>query len=112
MARLEEDLGDGMKIIVGERRSGKTTKLIEMCAKQGGYIVCINRHEAQRVLAEAKGMGLKIPLPITFTDIRNQRYCVGGVKKLYLDNAELFLGSLVSVPIVAITMTMDEEDLG
>ena len=57
-----------MEIIHSVPKSGKTTAIIKRCAEQGGYIVCFNNREADRVHCQARRMGLKIPMPITFRE--------------------------------------------
>lgn len=78
-----------MKVILGSRRSGKTVRLIQECAKNGGYIVCHSKSEANRIFKISKEMKLDIPLPLIYDDIISIRK--SGIKKFHLDNADHFL---------------------
>ncbi len=98
-----------MKVIIGKRRSGKTTKLIRRCAEEGGTIVCLNQNDATRIADMARGMELQIPLPITYNEFRNGEYYGAGIKLFHMDNVEMFLQSLTPVRIATITLTDEEE---
>ncbi len=94
-----------MKVIVKRRSSGKTTACIEQCVRLGGYIVCFNRREADRVHDLAIGLGMHIPLPITFREFLDGKYHAMGVRRFHIDNAEKCLETVSQVPIDTITMT-------
>ena len=94
-----------MQIIVSGRRSGKTTKLIELCAKNGGYIVCMSKKHAHHIQATADAMGLEIPLPITFDDFKQSQYYIPGIQRLYIDDVEILLQYMAGCRVEAITMT-------
>lgn len=51
------------------RRTGKTYKLLHLADNQNGYIVCRSRQESERLMKEAKKLGLKINKPITHDDL-------------------------------------------
>ena len=55
-----------MNIIIGERCSGKTTKLIEKSAATGAYILTATNSMAGFIAAQANRMGLYIPRPISY----------------------------------------------
>lgn len=97
-----------MQVITSKRRSGKTTKLIRLCAEKGGYIVCVNRHHAHGIAQMAKDMELNIPLPITFDEFIARRYYGSGVGKFFIDDADLLLQRLSAIHIEAITLTTKE----
>lgn len=80
-----------MRIIVKPMRTGKTHEAINHCAENGGYMVCINDNEAARVAKSARQMGLKIPYPLTFREAMNKSYYAAGIRKLHIDNADMFL---------------------
>lgn len=101
-----------MQIIVSGRRSGKTTKLIKLCAEKGGLIVCANVQRVESIAKMAREMGLKIPQPITFDELRERQYYGTGVKQFYIDDAEYLLQYLTPVPIVAITMSKEDPPEG
>lgn len=99
-----------MKIIKGGRRSGKTTELIRMCAENGGYIVCRSYNAASMIQKQSKEMGLKIPYPLTYTELLHKSYYAKGVKKLYIDDADELLRILTrGVELEAITINIQEE---
>lgn len=93
-----------MEKIIFKKGSGKTTRLIEKSSQSGDYIVCHSVEEANRVKREAMQMGLNIPLPITYDDFFQRRYYGGGISGFLIDNLEMFLQTLSSVPINAVTM--------
>ena len=93
-----------MKIISRPRQAGKTTELIDMAEKRGGYIVCHSIKEAQRIFHTAKEQGKNINLPITYEDLLGERYHGQGIKEFYIDNADYLLQRLTAVPIEAISV--------
>lgn len=97
-----------MKIISGGRQSGKTTAIIKRCAKEGGYIVCHSFDEAYRIHAKAKEMGLKINFPISFSEFIQGHYAKR-IEKLYIDNVDMLIQRLSSVPVDTITYTEEDE---
>lgn len=97
-----------MKVIYRRTGNDKTIDTILACAKDNGYIVCFNREEADRVHKLSAELGLNIPLPITFNDFLGQRYNVRGVKNFYIDNVDMCLQSISSVPIKLLTATKDD----
>lgn len=54
----------GTKIIVGKRRSGKTTDAIKESAATGRYILVPNRAMALNLADYAQELGVHIPFPI------------------------------------------------
>lgn len=93
-----------MRKIISQRNSGKTNKLIEISHTSGDYIVCQNRHEAERILSVAESTGFNIPMPITYEEFTNKRYYSKGIKGFLFDNVDIFLQTLTTVPIKAITL--------
>lgn len=61
-----------MKILQGERGSGKTTELIKQSYLQGIPIVVFSITQEEFVLHKAKQMGLNIPNPISITKLINR----------------------------------------
>lgn len=100
-----------MRVIVGSRQSGKTAKLIRLSAEHGSYIVCPTRRDVARIAARAKDMNLRISLPITFEEFLGHRYYARGVRGFLIDNADQLLAYLSDVPIHAITINVEEEDV-
>ena len=97
--------GENMEIIIKPRQAGKTHELIKRADNHNGYIVCFGIHEAHRIADMAKSMECKINLPITYKEFTAREYYGKGVKKFFIDNVEMFLESLTTVPIEAITLT-------
>jgi len=87
------------------RGGGKTSQLIRKSAKTGYYIVCINQDNASYIQSKAIDMGLDIPFPITFHEFLHGRYSAAGVKGVLIDNADILLESVSTVPIGAITLS-------
>lgn len=99
-----------MKIILGKRRTGKTTKLIEICAKDGGYIVTDSQQSAFRITHLANEMGLNINFPITYGEFITGRYG-SGVIQFHIDNVDLLLKHISRYPVKTITITDDIEQV-
>ena len=98
-----------MKIIYGDRRSGKTIELINMAHKRGGYIVCLNHNEAYRIAMVAEEMGLNINFPLSYSEFLLKQYNRMGIIEFYIDNVEMLIQVMSEVPIEAITLSKDEE---
>ncbi|MBW8002601.1 MAG: hypothetical protein FVQ80_11370 [Planctomycetes bacterium] len=93
--------------ISGGHACGKTSKLIELCHEQGGYMVCCSIREAIRVFHLAKKMGKPIPMPLSVDEFRKGAYFEKGVKQLWIDNADLILQSLSKAPIAGLSFTIE-----
>ncbi len=94
-----------MEIVVSGKQSGKTYNLIKACAEKGGYIVCLDHKQAYSIAERAREMGLDIPFPLTADEFLAGAYHPPGVQRLFIDNADMLLQSMASVPIEIITMT-------
>lgn len=97
-----------MEIIIKPHQTGKTQELIRRSAESGAYMVCIHRREALRVVAAAEEMGLRIHFPLTLDEFLQGLYYGRRVKSLLIDNADLFLQAVSSVPIDAMTISEQE----
>lgn len=98
-----------MEVIYGGRRTGRTTKLIQMAAEaeakgEVSYIVCHSQVEARNITKRAKEMELNIRTPITHHELRGGAINGKIVKYLLIDNAEFLLSSLIGFEIKAITI--------
>lgn len=98
-----------MKIIASGRQTGKTTKLIQMSAETGAYIVARSHTHVDYIVATAKQMKLKIPFPLTFWELRYEKYYGKGIEGFLIDDVDGFLRYSISCPIVAITLTTEED---
>lgn len=101
-----------MKIISGGRQSGRTTKLIQLCAEaesrgDRSYIVCSTRNEAYQIADMAKRLGFNIPFPISADEFVHRRYVGTNIDLFYIDNADSLLQYLSAVRIAAITIEDD-----
>lgn len=59
-----------MKIIVGGRASGKTTKLIQESAETGCRILTHNKKSASEIYWQAKDLGYDIPTPLSVMNLQ------------------------------------------
>ena len=80
-----------MERIFGSRRSGKTTKLIELAAKKGYILVEPNMRMANfaKSLAKEKGYNIEIITPYQLFELSK-----GTTKKYLVDELDIFLGVL------------------
>ncbi len=98
-----------MKIIYRGRQTGKTAELIKMSAETHNHIVCFTKREAQNTFNLAMKMGLRIPFPMTFENLKNGSYHARGIKGILIDNVDLIIPSMCpDLPVNAITLTSDE----
>ncbi len=107
----KEDGGLDMSthITIGDRRSGKTTKLIKRSAAEGFYILAASKNQASIIFKQAKDMGLDIPYPITPSDILTLSKTRGSIIQLrgvLIDEGlELIRSMLGGIPVHEITLT-------
>lgn len=116
-----------MKIINGERASGKTDGLIFTAYATGAQIVAFCRKEADRIAERAHERGMNILPPICASDfVRTNRDGFRGLHTrpnyqtpIIIDEAnmavkdgksiiEIALENLFQAPIIAVTMTVGE----
>lgn len=96
-----------MNIIHKGKGEGKTTELIKLSATHQAYIVCCSIQEANRILKQARDMGLNIPMPITYDDFIEKKYYGKYIKGFLIDNAEHLLQQMTKVPITDITINKE-----
>lgn len=87
-------------LIFGARGSGKTTKLIEIANRDGGYIIARSGAEAAR-LQRCGANHI-----ITASEFMRMDYRGKRIRSFHIDGLEPLLGLLSDVPIR--TITMDE----
>lgn len=98
-----------MKIINGERGSGRTTILIHTAYTTGARIICPNRPQAKFVKESAQEEGLEILEPMAFRDFM-EKSCRGLAReeKVLFDNADMALAEIMRdyfhVEVAAITI--------
>lgn len=93
-------------IYIGERKSGKTTMLIEMSERTGATIVVATYPMAKHIQLLAAQMGKKIPVPITVTNY-NRLLASGGLgksEKYLVDELQMMLSAM---NIEAVTVDCD-----
>ena len=84
------------KLIIGDRKSGRTTDLIitSAAAERKGivsYIVCHSHQEAYRIAEFAKEKELNIGFPLTYDEFLHRSYVGQNVDVLYIDNLHMLL---------------------
>ena len=94
-----------MKVIVKGRGEGKTTELIELCHKQGGYIVVPDYEQARFVYLMAEDLGKPIPYPVTAEEFFSCAYCGENIPYLYIDNLDAIMQRYAKSAIAAVTLT-------
>lgn len=94
-----------MNVIVGGRQTGKTSKLIDIASKNGGYIVCRSKSMCGEVMHMARKMERRIAFPITYEEFLQKRYYGKGISRFYIDDVDALLQSMTEVPIEVITVT-------
>lgn len=99
-----------MNVIMGGRQVGKSTKLIQISAETGRYILVTNRKRAAMLVKQAEGMGLYIPYPVTLEDFYKSRFDGSYIRKdgIYIDDADDLLKQIFNgIQIHAMTITID-----
>lgn len=94
-----------MKVIALPKGEGKTTELIKIASDGFYYMVVHSGDEAARVQKMAQSMGLDIPFPLTYNEFINKGYNRTGIRGFVIDNVDMLLQYISSVPIQAITLT-------
>lgn len=88
-------------IVIGGRRTGRTTRMIKKSAEKNIYIVVANRARAYTIAEMARRMGLSISFPVTVWELQ-QKNLIGrrDIREVYVDDAdavlEQFIGTHVS----------------
>lgn len=82
---------------------GKTTKLIGLAALAHCYIVCVDTERAQNIAGMAKRMGVKIPYPITFEELKRAPH----IREVMVDDADDVLCALLGREVLAMTFTVN-----
>lgn len=101
-----------MKIIIGDRGSGKTESLIRMSAESQSYIVARDRRSALGTLRQAEALGLRIPFPLTYDEFLDKAFYRGSPALRFLvDDAEALLARLADGQLAAITLTREGDSV-
>ena len=97
-----------MKIILGVRGSGKTTRLIQESSKTGYYIITRNKNSASWIFEQSTKMKLEIPFPLTYQEFFDKQYYGKRIDGFLIDELESFLMYVSKVPIRTVTLTPTE----
>lgn len=106
-----------MKVITGDRQTGKTTAMLEWMrsAPRGEHRVCVahSRHEAMRLLRE--NPDLESWQFVSLDDVRD-RTAFGGVLRgrggqvvLGIDNVDLIIQRVLAWPVGAVSITTESD---
>ena len=82
------------EVIVGGRRSGKTTRMLEWMAKHPGAVAfCLNQMEVDRLTHEAHRLGLDLKPDQfwTFSEGASRARMRPGIRPVAVDNADMIL---------------------
>lgn len=79
-----------MNYIFGDRRSGKTQKIIELAEASNAYIIVPNRAMALSVRDQAEKTGHHILFPVTLHEVMHRKN-TGFVTDCFIDNADILL---------------------
>lgn len=103
-----------MKLMIMDRGTGKTTKLIHTSEVTGYPIVAPTHHIAENIKYQAKKFDCKIPEPIVVTDIPRDKLCgQRGYENVLVDEVCLngllknALNSYLGCNVVACTCSPD-----
>ena len=98
-------------LIVADRQKGKTRHLITKCSQDGySLIICPTRAMCIHTFEEARKMGLKIPMPITFDDFVKGKFHSRGINKFYFDELQMSLAIMANgVPIDTVVIGFNAE---
>ena len=98
----------GIKLVVDERGSGRTTQLIHWASEKHStasrrYIVCHSQQESGRVFREAMAIGMPINYPMTWDEATRVRGHHSPIE-LAIDNLSLILPNLLPAEIVTVVL--------
>lgn len=101
-----------MKIINLKRGQGKTTRLLFASEMQNIPILVVNQMAKQLLMEKAEKYNIKIPEPLTVSDIQNGK-CVGThIDKILVDEIDMVLQAFLNkdcpLTIEVGTITVDE----
>lgn len=88
-----------MKIILGGRASGKTTKLIQESAETGRRILTYNKETAREIWWQAQSLGYDIPIPLTVMDLKPGTRAEIKKQGILIDDIETTLRALCGATV-------------
>jgi len=96
-----------MRKLILPTGAGKTDRLIKASASTWCYMVVHTIEDAVRVSRRALELGLDIPHPVTYWEFKQGNYYAKGIKGFLIDNADMLLQYLSTVPVVGISINND-----
>lgn len=98
-------------LILGTRRSGKTTELIKRSARDGLYILTSTKGKARQLFDQARAIGYEIPFPVTWEDFQRCHFhgSVIQIEGLLIDDLDTFVSYILKgIPVRGVTWNKDE----
>lgn len=96
------------KIIVGGRRSGKTTDLVKLSKELNIPILLTNHSQKHMVEKMAEYLDLEIPKPLVISGLSDVEKLKGTTtKEVLVDQADMLLEALLGLNVKAMTLTED-----
>lgn len=93
-----------MKLIYGDCGSGKTKQILELSSQTKTSILCESEARKLRLLEKAKGYGIRIPLPIVYTE-----GCEG--RDVLVDDPKRLLEAMLHANLVGLTVNVSQDDV-
>ena len=105
-----------MKVIVGNRGSGKTRKLVELSARMNRTILVASKELVRTTFQMAQDLGLDISMPMTYNEFMNAKQdAILGKKMLIegviLDDANVFVEYMLRSPVIAMAVTSNDAEV-
>lgn len=100
-----------MKIILGGRASGKTTKLIQESAETGRRILTHNKEAARGIWWQAQSLGYDIPIPLTVMDLKPGTRAEIKKQGILIDDIETTLSALCGATVHTATYKCEDTPL-
>ena len=95
-----------MNILYGEPATGKTITLLKMSADQQIPIVVVDSYYCEHLKIRAKKLGLEIPEPVTWNDIRLGLVKLRHITHCLIDETEYFLSTVLGGHVTVEALTM------
>jgi hypothetical protein len=95
-----------MKIITGNRGSGRTTELIKISHEKQIPIVCSTNLSAKYILDMAKEMKLEIPTPLSISSFETA-FRGRKIEGILIDNVEFVLSHIFNTRVDTISVETD-----
>jgi hypothetical protein len=101
--------GSMTKLIIDDRQTGRSTKLIKECSKyRYAIIVCPTHIRAKILFDYAKDIGYPIPLPISFEEFVEGRFFGRNIDAFFFDDLDESIRQMAHcVPVKGIVMLKD-----